>query len=85
MPIGTTLGVTDAGLRAIGIGPVTVKTVVTVHARAKAKSVQQPPTSHTGTKQSLLIAMLQRGDGVAGSQHPRCDVGHPTFGADCWS
>ncbi len=61
---GTTLVVTDAGLLAIGIEPVVVKTVVTAHERANAKSVRQPPTRRTGTKQSQLIAMLQRPNGA---------------------
>ena len=61
---GTTLVATDAGLLAIGIEPVVVKTVVTTHERAKAKSVRQPPTPRTGTKQSLLIAMLQSPNGA---------------------
>ena len=55
---------TDAGLLAIGIEPVVVKTVVATHERAKAKSVRQPPTPRTGTKQSLLIAILQSPNGA---------------------
>lgn len=61
---GTSLGVTDAGLRAIGIKPVVVMTVVTILERAEAESVGQPPTSRTGTKQSPPIAMLQRSAGA---------------------
>ena len=61
---GTTLVVTDAGLLAIGIEPVVVKTVVAIHERAKAEPVGHPPTPRTGTKQAQLIALLQKPEGA---------------------
>lgn len=63
---GTTLIVTDEGLLAVGIGPVVVQTMAAI--REKAKAVPEPapkaPTPRTGTKQALLIAMLQAPDGA---------------------
>lgn len=61
---GTTLVVTDAGLLAIGIEPVVVKTSVASLGSASAQSDVKHPTLRTGTKQALLIAMLQRTDGA---------------------
>lgn len=61
---GTTLVVTDAGLLAIGIEPVVVKTVVAIRERAMAESVARPSTPRTGTKQALLIEMLQAPEGA---------------------
>jgi hypothetical protein len=61
---GTTLMVTDAGLLAIGIEPVVVKTVVAIRKQAKAERVAKPPIQRAGTKQALLIAMLQASDGA---------------------
>jgi hypothetical protein len=84
---GTTLVVTDAGLLAIGIEPVVVKTSVASRGGASAQPDVKHPTLRTGTKQALLIAILQRPDGAtmaeiiaatgwqAGSQRPGCDVG----------
>ena len=60
---GTTLVVTDAGLLAIGIEPILVKTRVASRGGAKAQSEVKNPTLRTGTKQALLIAMLQRPTG----------------------
>jgi hypothetical protein len=61
---GTTLMVTDAGLGAIGIWPMVVKTRVASHGRASAQPVVKHPVPRTGTKQAPLIAMLQRPDGA---------------------
>jgi hypothetical protein len=62
---GTTLVVTDAGLLAIGIEPVVVKTVVAIREHAAKASSQKLPTQRAGTKQAMLIAMLQRPDGAS--------------------
>lgn len=62
---GTTLVVTDAGLLAIGIEPVVLKTRVASRGSAKAQPEVKHPTVRTGTKQALLIAMLQRPDGAS--------------------
>lgn len=58
---GTTLVFTGAGLLAIGIDPVVVKTVVTIrkHAVEAAK-----PTSRAGTKEAMLIALLKAPEGA---------------------
>ncbi len=61
---GTTLVVTDAGLLAIGIDPVVVKTVVAIRQHAtKAPEVPQP-TPRSATKQAMLIAMLKAPEGA---------------------
>jgi hypothetical protein len=66
---GTTLVVTDAGLLAIGIDPVVVKTVVAI--RKHAAETPAPtlhaaiqPKLRTGTKQATLISMLLAPDGA---------------------
>ena len=66
---GTTLVVTDAGLLAIGIDPVVVKTVVAIrkHAAempAPASPAAIQPKLRTGTKQATLISMLRAPDGA---------------------
>lgn len=63
---GTTLIVTDAGLLAVGIEPVVVKTMAVLRDRAKAEPEAEPKasTQRTGTKQALLITMLQAPDGA---------------------
>lgn len=61
---GTTLVVTEAGLLAIGIEPVVVKTVVAIRERAAEASTLKPPTQRAGTKQAMLIAMLQAPEGA---------------------
>ncbi len=61
---GTTLVVTDAGLLAIGIEPMVLKTRVASCRVANAEPEVKHPTLRTGTKQALLIAMLQRTDGA---------------------
>ena len=61
---GTTLVVTDAGLLAIGIEPVVVKTVVAIREYAAKAAPPKPPTPRAGTKQARIIAMLQRPEGA---------------------
>ena len=61
---GTTLVVTDAGLLAIGIDPVVVKTVVAIRKHAAKVPVAKPLTQRAGTKQAQVIAMLQRPGGT---------------------
>ena len=64
---GTTLVVTDAGLLAIGIEPVVVKTVVAIreHAAKTLASTETAaqPKQRAGTKQAMLIEMLRRPEG----------------------
>jgi hypothetical protein len=60
---GTTLVVTDAGMLAIGIAPVVVKAVVAIREHA-AKTAAPKPSLRTGTKQAMLIAMLQAPEGA---------------------
>lgn len=63
---GTTLVVTDAGLLAVGIEPVVVQTLAAIRDRAKTEPQAEPkaPTLRAGTKQALLIAMLQAPEGA---------------------
>jgi hypothetical protein len=61
---GTTLVVTDAGLLAIGIEPVVVKTVVAIREHAAKAAAPKLPTQRAGTKQAQIIAMLQRPEGA---------------------
>ena len=63
---GTTLIVTDAGLLAIGIEPVVVKTGAAVrkHADEAAAPTGKVPVIRAGTKQATLIAMLRRPEGA---------------------
>ena len=61
---GTTLIVTDAGLLAIGIEPVVVKTVVAIRKHSGEASDPKPPTQRTGTKQAMLIEMLDAPEGA---------------------
>lgn len=59
---GTTLVVTDAGLLAIGIEPVVVQPTTAIH-----NDVPKTPKLHAqraGTKQAMLIALLQAPDGA---------------------
>jgi hypothetical protein len=58
---GTTLVVTDAGLLAIGI----VKTVAAIRARAAQTPMPKPPIPRAGTKQAMLISLLQRPEGAS--------------------
>ena len=66
---GTTLVVTEAGLLAIGIEPVVVKTVVAIRkhaakATAPTDLASTGPKLRTGTKQATLISMLRAPDGA---------------------
>ena len=61
---GTTLVVTDAGLAAIGIEPVVVKTTDAIREHAAKAPAPRPPTQRAGTKQAQVIAMLQRPEGA---------------------
>jgi hypothetical protein len=61
---GTTLVVTEAGLLAIGIEPVVVKTVAAIRDHAAKAAAPKPPSQRAGTKQAQVIAMLQRSDGA---------------------
>ena len=61
---GTTLVVTDAGLLAIGIELVLVKTVVAMSEHAAKAAAPKSPTQRAGTKQAMLVAMLQRSEGA---------------------
>jgi hypothetical protein len=61
---GTTLVVTDAGLLAIGIEPVMVKTVAAICDHASETPEAKPPTQRAGTKQAMLIEMLQLPEGA---------------------
>lgn len=65
---GTTLVVTEAGLLAIGIEPVVVKTVVAIRKRATetptpAEPVVAQSKQRAGTKQAMLIEILRRPEG----------------------
>jgi hypothetical protein len=62
---GTTLVVTDAGLLAIGVEPVVVKTMVSIRQRAAQPRAPKPPSPRAGTKQAQIIAMLQRPEGAS--------------------
>jgi len=64
--LGTTLMVTDAGLLAIGIDPVVVQTMaaIRVKARTGAQPAPKAPSPRGGTKQALLISMLQAPEGA---------------------
>jgi hypothetical protein len=62
---GTTLVVTEAGLLAIGIEPVVVKTVVAIREHAAKASASKSPIQREGTKQAMLIALLQRPEGAS--------------------
>jgi len=61
---GTTLVVTDAGLLAIGIEPVVVKTVAATREHPVETPASKPPNLRAGTKQAMLIAMLQAPEGT---------------------
>ncbi len=62
---GTTLVVTEAGLLAIGIAPVKAMAMSSTRGTAQAEPVAKPPTPRAGTKQALLITILQRSDGAS--------------------
>lgn len=65
---GTTLVVTDAGLLTIGIEPVVVKTMAAIGDYAALAPAPKQPRQRAGTKQAMLIAMLERPDGMAISE-----------------
>ena len=56
--------VTDAGLLAIGIEPMVVKTVVAIRTHAAEEPAPKPPTPRAGTKQAMLIALLRKPEGA---------------------
>ena len=62
---GTTLVVTDAGLLAIGIEPAMAHRIAADHKRAGDRTPTKQPIQHTGTKQAMLIALLQAPDGAS--------------------
>ena len=62
---GTTLVVTDAGLLAIGIEPVVEQTMAAIREHADETSAPNPHIQRTGTKQAMLIALLQAPEGAA--------------------
>jgi hypothetical protein len=61
---GTTLVVTDTGLLAIGIEPVVVKTMAAIRTHAARLPAPKQPSPRAGTKQAMLIALLQRPEGA---------------------
>ena len=61
---GTTLVVTEAGLLAVGIEPVVVQTMVAIRKHASEMPALKKPTLRAGTKQAMLIAMLQAPEGA---------------------
>jgi len=61
---GTTLMVTETGLLAIGMEPVVVQTMVAVRKRQVETPAQKQPAQRAGTKQAMLIAMLQKPEGA---------------------
>lgn len=61
---GTTLVVTDAGLLAIGIEPVVVKTMTANHKHTAEAPAPKPPTPRAGTKQAMLISLLRAPEGT---------------------
>jgi hypothetical protein len=65
---GTTLVVADAGLLAVGIEPVVVKTMAAVRQHAALASAPKTPTMRAGTKQAQIIALLQRPEGASISE-----------------
>jgi len=60
---GTTLVVTEAGLLVTGIEPVVEQAMVAVRERQKMPAEKQP-SPRAGTKQAMLIGMLQRPEGA---------------------
>ena len=61
---GTTLVVTDAGLFAIGIAPVVKKTAVDILQSLAEVTAPKPQIPRVGTKQGMLIALLQAPKGA---------------------
>ena len=61
---GTTLVVTNAGLLAIGIEPAMAQRIAADHKRADDMTPTKQPIVRAGTKQAMLIALLQAPDGA---------------------
>ena len=61
---GTTLIVTDAGLLAVGIESVVIKTVAAIHKHDAEAPAPKVPTPRAGTKQAMLISLLRAPDGT---------------------
>ena len=61
---GTTLVVTDAGLLAIGFEPEVVRTMTAIGDHAAVAPAPKQPTPRGGTKQAMLIDLLQRPSGA---------------------
>ena len=61
---GTTLVVTDAGLLAIGIGPIVAQRMAVTRHNAAETTHEKPPNQRAGTKQAMLIALLQVPEGA---------------------
>ena len=61
---GTTLIVTDAGLLAVGIESVVIKTVAAIHKHDAEAPAPKVPTPRAGTKQAMLISLLRAPDGA---------------------
>ena len=60
----TTLVVTDAGLLAFGIEPFVAKTMTAIHKHAAEPPSPKLPTPRAGTKQAMLISLLQASEGA---------------------
>ncbi len=61
---GTTMVVTDAGMLAIGIVPMAVHRIAADHKRAGDTTPTKQPIQRAGTKQAMLVALLQAPDGA---------------------
>ena len=61
---GTTLVVTDAGLLAIGVEPAMAKRIAADYKDAGDTAPTKQPIQRAGTKQSMLITLLQAPDGA---------------------
>ena len=61
---GTTLVITNAGLLAIGVVPVVAQTMTAVREHAAEASALKQSTPRAGTKQAMLIALLQAPEGA---------------------
>ena len=62
---GTTLVVTGAGLLAIGVEPVVVKTMAAIQTLTDTAAAPKLPIPRAGTKQAQIIALLQRPQGAS--------------------
>jgi hypothetical protein len=62
---GTTLIATGAGLLAIGVEPVVVKTMAAICTNVAQSLASKPPTPRAGTKQAQIIALLRRPKGAS--------------------